>query len=118
MYEYSPPIEDTIFLLKEVLEIDRYTDTDGFGGLSTDLASSILSTSGRFSEEVIAPLNSSGDKEGCLWRDDGSVKTPTGFKEAYRQYCELGFPGVQHASKYGGQDLPATFTPPYDVKAA
>src|SRR3546814_14675599 len=70
-----------------------------------DTVSAILDECAKFCEEVLAPINLSGDEEGCRI-DDGAVTTPKGFKEAYAQYVAGGWQGLSHPAEYGGQGMP------------
>jgi alkylation response protein AidB-like acyl-CoA dehydrogenase len=103
---YQPPARDHVFLLRDVLEIDRYANLPGFADASMDVVEQIIEEAARFTGEVLAPLNSVGDKQGCTWHPDHSVTTPTGFKEAYRQLCAGGWTGLGSDTAYGGQGLP------------
>ena len=103
---YKAPVRDLMFILNDVLEIDRYTNQPGFQDVSSDLAQQILEEAARFSDEVIAPINNPGDKEGC--HIDGSVvTTPKGWKEAYHQMVEAGWPSLTADPAYGGQGMPS-----------
>jgi acyl-CoA dehydrogenase len=110
MQTYKAPVEDTLFLLNDVLHIDRYGNLPGFADASPDLIEAVLSEAAKFSEEVLTPLNRVGDKEGCARHADGSVTTPTGFKDAFKQLVEGGWIGISVPAEFGGQDLPATLT--------
>ncbi len=103
---YKAPVRDLTFVLNEVLEIDRYSNQPGFAEASSELVGQILEEGAKFAEEVIAPLNRTGDLEGCKW-DDGKVTGPTGWKEAYQQMVEAGWPSLTCDPEYGGQGLPA-----------
>ena len=103
---YQPPARDHVFLLRDVLQIDRYATLPGFADASMDVVEQIIEEAARFTGEVLAPLNSVGDKQGCTWHPDHSVTTPTGFKEAYRQLCAGGWTGLGSDTAYGGQGLP------------
>jgi alkylation response protein AidB-like acyl-CoA dehydrogenase len=103
---YTPPIRDQAFLLREVLEIDRYANLPGFSEGAGEVLDQILQGAGQYAAEVLAPLNAVGDKEGCTWSPDNSVKTPTGFVEAYRQLVEGGWMALGADPAYGGQGLP------------
>ena len=102
---YKAPVRDLTFVLNEVLEIDRYSNQPGFAEVSSELVGQILEEGAKFAEEVIAPLNRTGDLEGCKW-DDGVVTGPTGWKEAYRQMVEAGWPSLTCDPEFGGQGLP------------
>jgi alkylation response protein AidB-like acyl-CoA dehydrogenase len=115
---YKAPLRDFQFLLKDVLDIDRYSNLPGFADASFDLVTQILDEAGRFSEEVLAPLNRTGDQEGCKWSPDGSVKTPTGWKEAYRQLVDAGWPSLSCDKAYGGQGMPSVVTTCYGEMTA
>jgi len=99
-----------LFLLNDVFHIDRYGNLPGFSDASPDVVEAILREAAKFSEEVLTPLNRVGDKEGCKRAADGSVTTPTGFKDAYKQIIDGGWIGISVPAEYGGQGLPATMT--------
>ena len=103
---YHAPVKDTRFVLERVLDIGRYSNLPGFANATPDLIQAILEEAGRFCEEVLQPLNKVGDEVGCKRCDDGSVATPPGFKEAYEQFCEAGWPTLTVPEEYGGQGLP------------
>ena len=103
---YQPPIRDHAFLLRDVLEIERYANLPGFEDAAMDVVDQIIVEAGKFCAEVLAPLNAVGDKEGCTWHPDHTVTTPKGFKEAYKLLVEGGWPGLGSDPNYGGQGLP------------
>ena len=103
---YQPPVRDHAFLLRDVLEIERYANLPGFEDAAMDVVDQIIIEAGKFCAEVLAPLNAVGDKQGCTWHPDHSVTTPKGFKEAYRLLVEGGWPGLGSDPAYGGQGLP------------
>ena len=104
---YQPPVREHLFLLRDVLQIEKYANLPGFADAPLDLVEQILTEAAKFSAEVLAPLNSVGDKIGCTWNADGSVTTAPGFKAAYTQFVEGGWPALGADPKYGGQGLPA-----------
>jgi len=107
---YKAPVDDALFLLNDVFHFERYGNLPGFSDATPDLVEAVLREAGKFSEEVLTPLNRVGDKEGCKRGSDGSVKTPTGFKDAFKQLVEGGWIGISAPAEYGGQGLPATMT--------
>src|SRR3954471_15642794 len=107
---YKAPLEDVNFLLNDVFQIDRYDNLPGFSDASTDVREAVLSEAAKLSEEVLQPLNRVGDLEGCTRHDDGSVTTPKGFKQAFKQVAEGGWLGLSAPTEYGGQGLPVTLS--------
>ena len=103
---YKAPVRDLTFILNDVLDIDRYANQPGFADVSSDLVQQVLEEGAKFAEEVIAPINHSGDKEGCHW-DNGVVTGPKGWKEAYHAMVEAGWPALSADPAYGGQGMPA-----------
>jgi alkylation response protein AidB-like acyl-CoA dehydrogenase len=103
---YQPPVRDYAFLLRDVLQLERYANLPAFADASMDTVDQILEEAARFTGEVLAPLNRVGDKEGCHWKPDFTVTTPKGFKEAYRQLVDGGWPALGVSTAYGGQGLP------------
>src|SRR5438445_7629097 len=110
MPTYKAPLEDVSFLLNDVFQIDRYDNLPGFTDASADVREAILGEAAKLSEEVLQPLNRTGDLEGCKRNDDSSVTTPKGFKEAFKQVAEGGWLGLSAPSEYGGQGLPVTLS--------
>ncbi|MGB6313515.1 MAG: acyl-CoA dehydrogenase C-terminal domain-containing protein [Pseudolabrys sp.] len=107
---YKAPVDDALFLLNDVFHLDHYGNLPGFSDASPDVVDAVLREAAKFSEEVLTPLNRVGDKEGCNWAADGSVSTPTGFKDAYKQIVEGGWIGISVPAEFRGQGLPAALT--------
>ena len=106
MPRYDAPIRDMKFIFHDVLALQNYSNLDGFADATPDIVDQILETSGKFASEVLFPLNSVGDKQGCKRADDASVKTPDGFPDAYKQFVENGWPLLSKTPEMGGQGLP------------
>ncbi len=105
---YEAPTRDMQFLLHDVLKLQNYSNLPGFGEATPDVIDAFLEEAAKWHRDVLAPLNRTGDLEGCTRHEDGSVTTPTGFKEAYQQFCENGFKSIAMDPEYGGQGLPLT----------
>jgi alkylation response protein AidB-like acyl-CoA dehydrogenase len=106
MPQYRAPLRDIRFVLYDLLDIEKhYARLPGAEDLSPEVIDAMLGEAAKLIETVIAPLNRSGDEEGCQWSDEG-VRTPKGFKEAYRQYYEAGLGSLAGDPDYGGQGLP------------
>ncbi|MBI1621064.1 acyl-CoA dehydrogenase [Aquamicrobium zhengzhouense] len=108
MTTYKAPVADTLFILNDVLGYERYSNLPGFADASPDLLDAILGEAAKLAENVIHPLNQVGDHEGCVRHADGSVTTPTGFKDGYDQYREGGWMSLAIPEEFGGQGLPYT----------
>ncbi|MCH2547132.1 MAG: acyl-CoA dehydrogenase C-terminal domain-containing protein [Alphaproteobacteria bacterium] len=102
---YNAPIRDFEFVLNDYLGLERYQDVAGFSDVGDDLRSAILQEGGRFCEEVLFPLNQTGDAQGLKF-ENGQVTLPDGFVDAYKQYVAGGWPSFACDPKYGGQGLP------------
>ena len=106
MPQYTPPIRDTRFVLDAVIGLDNYANLPGFENSTRDMVDAVLGEGGKFVAEVLFPLNQSGDREGCTRHPDGSVTTPSGFKEAYAAFIAGGWTTLVMPVEYGGQGLP------------
>ncbi|MEJ6389270.1 acyl-CoA dehydrogenase C-terminal domain-containing protein [Gymnodinialimonas ulvae] len=104
MPSYTAPTKDMQFILHDVLKIEA-SDIPGYGDLDRDFTTAILGEAGKISSEVLAPLNVVGDTEGCRM-ENGIVYTPTGFKDAFDQMRDGGWPGIDMPEDYGGMGLP------------
>ncbi|MEE3191631.1 MAG: acyl-CoA dehydrogenase N-terminal domain-containing protein, partial [Pseudomonadota bacterium] len=98
MPEYKAPLRDIQFVMNELLDMpSHYASLPAYAEVATpDMVDAIISEGAKFCEQELAPLNRVGDLEGCTRHDDGSVTTPTGFKEAYAKYVEGGWPSLAH----------------------
>lgn len=106
MSTYKAPIRDMEFVMFEMLGFEEHYASIPEGEDATpDTVRAILEESAKFCENVIAPINSSGDEQGCTF-DNGVVTTPDGYKEAYQQFVEAGWPSLAHSAEHGGQGLP------------
>ncbi len=103
---YRAPVRDQRFVLHDVLDIAQYGDLPGFADADGDTIDAILEESAKFCEGVLAPLSHVGDVEGCVRDMDGNVKTPTGFKDAFKQMADAGWTSLSADPEYGGQGLP------------
>src|SRR5580700_10910422 len=110
MPTYKAPVDDVVFLLSDVFHLERYNNLPGFAEATPDLIEAVLAEAAKFSEQVLTPLNRVGDKEGCRRREDGSVTTPTGFKDAYKRLTEGGWIGLSAPAEFGGQGLPVVLS--------
>ncbi|MBL0091002.1 MAG: acyl-CoA dehydrogenase [Piscinibacter sp.] len=104
---YVAPIKDMLFCMKELAGLEEVARLPGFEDAGLDTAQAVLEECAKLNEGVIAPLNWEGDKYPSSWHD-GKVTTTPGFKEAFREYAEGGWQGLQHPADFGGQGLPKT----------
>jgi acyl-CoA dehydrogenase len=111
MSEYKAPLRDMHFVLHELAGLAEVARLPGCEEVNAELVDQILDQSAKFASEVLAPLNQSADQEGSHW-DKGKVTTPKGFKEAYKQFIEAGWNGLQAPAEYGGQGLPKIVSMP------
>ncbi len=104
--QYKAPLRDMKFVMHELLNSTAHYQTiDAFSHIEADIVDSYLEAAASFAENELSPLNMSGDAEGCTF-NNGEVTTPKGFKEAYKQYCELGFTSLTADEEFGGQGMP------------
>jgi alkylation response protein AidB-like acyl-CoA dehydrogenase len=104
---YTAPLKDMLFDIRHLANIDQIAQIPGFEEAGFDTAQAVLEECARFNEGVVAPLNWEGDRNPSSWKD-GVVTTTPGFKDAFRQYAEGGWQGLQHPAEFGGQGLPKT----------
>ena len=104
MPSYTAPTRDIQFVLNEVLDVAN-SDVPGYSELEPDFTAAVLEECGKLNAELLAPLNVVGDKEGCVL-ENGVVRTPTGFKAAFDQVREGGWPGLDLPEEFGGQNMP------------
>jgi alkylation response protein AidB-like acyl-CoA dehydrogenase len=108
MPQYTPPLRDMQFVMHEVLNVvDELKMLPAHADIDADTINAVLEEGGKFAYQVLAPLNQTGDAEGCvLDKTTHEVKAPKGFKEAYAKYVEGGWPSLSCDPAYGGQGLP------------
>jgi len=107
MPQFIPPSRDQQFVLHELLKVEEvFKEMPVHAEVGRDLIDQVLEEGGKFASEVLFPLNRDADEEGCTYEGDGVVRTPKGFKEAYAQYVEAGWPTLTCTTEYGGQGLP------------
>jgi len=104
---YKAPVKDMLFDIQHLANIEAIARMPGFEDAGLETAQAVLEECAKFNEGVVAPLNWEGDKNPSSWKD-GVVTTTPGFKEAFRQYAEGGWQGLQHPGDVGGQGLPKT----------
>ena len=111
MSEYRAPIRDMQFVLKELAGLEELAKLPGCEEATPDVVDAVLEEAAKFAEEVLSPLNASGDKEGARF-SEGKVTTPKGFKEAYRLFAESGWTALGSEPEWGGQGLPRLVATP------
>ena len=102
---YQAPIKDMLFVMNELANLKAVSELPGCEDATPETAEAVLEESAKFVAGEIAPLNHPGDKEPSFWKD-GQVTTSKGFKEAFRQFADAGWQGLQHPTEFGGQGLP------------
>jgi acyl-CoA dehydrogenase len=103
---YRAPVKDIRFVLDELIGTEALRACPEFAEYSSDTADAVLGEAARFAEMVLEPLCKTGDREGAHWSADG-VTMPAGYKEAYQQFCDSGWPALRSKAEYGGQNAPA-----------
>ncbi len=103
---YKAPAREARFVINEVLKLESYGNLQGFENASAELIDTVIEECGKFTSEVLAPLNLPGDQEGCTRHADGSVTTPKGFKQAFDQFRQTGWGALSMPEEFGGQGLP------------
>ncbi|MHA7880256.1 MAG: acyl-CoA dehydrogenase [Saccharospirillum sp.] len=111
MTDYKAPTQDVQFILRHHLGRDRLSQLTAFESLDDDLVHAIINEAAKFAEQALAPLNQSGDQQGCQL-EDGQVKTPDGWVEAYHAFREAGWTGLCLPERLGGQGLPKVLAMP------
>ena len=120
MSSYKAPLQDTLFILNDVLDLNRYLGARPFADLSAEDVTLILEQGSKFVEDKIYPLNKVGDLHGCYLNQDHSVSTPPGYKEVYQEFCDGGWNNLSAPQEFGGQGLPtiiATAFEEYSISA-
>jgi 3-(methylthio)propanoyl-CoA dehydrogenase len=102
---YRAPVKDMLFVMKELAGIDELTRLPAFEDAGFDTAQAVLEECAKFNEDVVAPLNVEGDRNPSYFKDGNVISTP-GFKQAFKQFGEGGWQGLQHPTDFGGQGLP------------
>lgn len=106
MSNYTAPVEDMGFVLKEVVEIEKLCKETGLDSSTVDILDTVLDAAGKLAKEEIEPINKPGDNEGLKIDSSGKVTTAAGFKEAYQHFVEGGWGSLQFSPSYGGQGVP------------
>ncbi|MCK9214693.1 MAG: acyl-CoA dehydrogenase family protein, partial [Rhodoferax sp.] len=104
---YTAPLKDMLFNIEHLAGIDQIAQLPGMQDAGLETAQAVLEEAAKFCEGVLSPLNWEGDKNPSSWKD-GVVTASPGFKEAFKQYAEAGWQGLQHPTDFGGQGLPKT----------
>src|ERR1700739_12067 len=107
MTVYKAPLRDFRFVLDELLDVSALAQLPGYEDATPEIFAAVLEEAGKLCENVLFPLNRSGDEEGCTY-ENGVVRTPKGFKEGSQQFREGGWTATTCGPAYGGQGLPAT----------
>ncbi|SFK00613.1 acyl-CoA dehydrogenase C-terminal domain-containing protein [Methylocapsa palsarum] len=108
MPSYKAPVGEVLFLLHDVFDISRYASLPGFADATPDVVEAILNEAAKLCEQTLQPLNQTGDRAGCVRDKNGDVRTPEGFKSAYKAFIDGGWVGLAADPEFGGQGLPYT----------
>jgi len=108
---YQAPLKDMRFVLKELAGLEEVAKLPGYQDATPDTVDAILEEASKFASEVLDPINFSGDREGSKYAD-GAVRTPKGFQDAYRKFCEGGWNALPFEAEWGGQGLPRLVSTP------
>src|SRR5919205_157235 len=111
MSTYTAPLKDMRFVLNELAGLDDIAKLPGYQDATPDTVDAILQEAAKFASGVLDPINYSGDQEGSKW-SAGEVRTPKGFREAYKQFCEGGWNALPFEAEWGGQGLPRLVSTP------
>src|SRR5213080_4863576 len=114
MSQYHAPLKEMQFVMNELAGLEQVGKLPGFEDATPDTVAAILAEAAKFATEVLDPLNTVGDREGARRLDDGSVRTPPGFKDAYLKYCANGWNGLTKNPDFGGQGLPQLVATPVE----
>src|SRR5690554_3708351 len=109
--DYQAPVDDMRFVLHELARVRDVLALPGFDEISIDLVDAVLQENARFAEQAIAPLNKVGDTSHPVLAD-GQVTTSPGYKEAFKEFAEAGWQGLNHSAELGGQGLPKLLAAP------
>ena len=111
---YKTPLQDTLFIFNDVLNLNRYLGRGAFADLSVEDVLIILEQGSKFVEDKIYPLNKLGDQHGCVLNQDHSVSTPPGFKQVYQEFCNGGWNKLSAPQEFGGQGLPTIISTAFE----
>lgn len=111
MTDFKAPIRDIEFVLNELMDVQGHYEGLNLQDINKELTDAVITEGAKFAETALAPYNRSGDEEGITF-ENGEVTTPTGFKEAYQQYCDNGWASMTSNPEFGGQDLPNSLATP------
>jgi alkylation response protein AidB-like acyl-CoA dehydrogenase len=109
--DYRAPLADMHFIVHQLIPLSRIQALPGYEEVDDDLVNTILEEASKFANQVLSPINWTGDQEGCIL-EHAVVKTPSGFKDAYQQYIEAGWISLAANPNFGGQGLPASLATP------